>query len=127
MDTFCRRVFVGEGCLNTVSALILILFPKFSLDQMGYLNHDVAHEYILQQLGSIILILGYIGLRSPVCIQTIEALLLGDIVYVVVFIPFVNEYGAWTAASHFSVWSVTFLALVRTMFIIKEYTKKKVA
>jgi len=110
--------------LNTISALILIFFPKFSLDQMGFLGNDLAHQFILQQLGSIILILGYIGLRSPVCIETIEALLLGDIVYVAVFIPFVNAYGDWTIASHFSVWSVTFLALVRTVFIIKQYASK---
>lgn len=64
LSFWSRRVLFCEGVLNTVSALLMIFAPAFVLTQLGMTSGvDGAHLSITQQLGSIILILGYIGLR----------------------------------------------------------------
>lgn len=59
-----RRVLFAEGFINTFSALLMLFRPDFVLSELGMTTGvDGAHLSITQQLGSIILILGYIGLR----------------------------------------------------------------
>lgn len=64
LSLWAHRVLFAEGFLNTFSALLMMFAPSFVLSQLG-MNQGVdgAHLSITQQLGSIILILGYIGLR----------------------------------------------------------------
>lgn len=65
ISQWCKKVLFTEGFINTFSALLMLFFPRLVLNQLGMSDSiiDGAHLSITQQLGSIILILGYIGLR----------------------------------------------------------------
>lgn len=75
--------------------------------------------------------------RAPVTKENVEALLLGDLAYLAVFIPFVNTYGKWiwvrlapsrcirrslAQGSWFSVGSLAVLITARLVFLYVEYT-----
>lgn len=76
--------------------------------------------------------------RAPVTKENVEALLLGDLAYLAVFIPFVNTYGKWiwvrlasrcihrprslSQGSWFSVGSLAVLITARLVFLYLEYT-----
>jgi len=47
-------------------------------------------DFNLAQFGSLTLLLGVIGLRAPVLPRVIEALLLGDIVWLVIYVPYIQ-------------------------------------
>lgn len=56
-----------------------------------------AHKYFqmalgpVQWFGSLVVLLGWIGLRAPVTRGNVEGLLLGDVLYLVVFIAWINQ------------------------------------
>eukprot|EP01104_Vermistella_antarctica_P009727 TRINITY_DN251_c0_g2_i1.p1 TRINITY_DN251_c0_g2~~TRINITY_DN251_c0_g2_i1.p1 ORF type:complete len:314 (+),score=55.72 TRINITY_DN251_c0_g2_i1:216-1157(+) len=120
LHSICLCVFFAEGILNTVSGLILIVIPAWSLTSFGV--KDVHTQPIgiemMRWFGSLVMLLGYIGLRAKVTKGNIEGLLYGDILYLIVFVQFIVRYGEWT-------WSailgggvvVLILATFRTVYL----------
>ena len=120
LEPYLLRVFHAEGFINSASAISLLVFPEWSMQQMGV---PVTPTLVgmTQWFASIVAILAYIGLRSRVEVENIEALLLGDLLWIAVGFPFLQKFGRWTPSSIFAVGVTAFLALARSLYIIKHY------
>jgi hypothetical protein len=109
------------GCINSVSAFLLYVFPKWSLEQLG-VTPTPELELMMAWFGSLVAILGYIGLRSEVSVENIEGLLLGDILWLFVGVHFLNHYAShYTPSGYFSVGITMFLAFARTLYVVRHY------
>jgi hypothetical protein len=79
----------------------------------------LTSSLLVRWFGSIVIILGWIGLFAPVTKQNIQALLLGDIAWLWVFYIFIQAHGTWTfTALSSGVILVIFLALVRILYLL---------
>jgi hypothetical protein len=103
----------------------------------------------LAQFGTLVLLLGYMGVRAAwrsglphsgidttlvaraqvrarATPKVIEALLFGDLLWCAIFYQFViTHHGplpTWTFGSHFSLWITAFLAISRTTYLIASYS-----
>jgi len=125
----CEFVFVAEGILNLVSGFLLTFFPSFVMTQQGLPSTDDLANGNLAQFGTLVLLLGYLGVRARAKPRVIEALLLGDVLWVAIFYRLVtSHYGplaTWTLGSHFSMWITVFLGLTRTTYLITKYSGGK--
>ena len=67
MMQMCMITFYCEGIINTISGIMLMLFPYFALDSFGVSEpiEPIAAD-MLRWFGSVVIILGWIGLFSPV-------------------------------------------------------------
>lgn len=126
LERFCLLIFYCEGFINLFSGISLIFFPYFALDSFGVENIEPMAADMLRWFGSIVIILGWIGLFAPVSKGNIQALLLGDIVYIGVYIQFTEKYGKYTMTSLISCFFlVIFLAITRAMYLFILSSKKK--
>ena len=113
-------VFALEGVLNTISGVTLYFFPEFCLKT---LDLDISPLVIdlTRWFGAMVFILAYIGLRAKVDLHVIEALLLGDILYIFIAVHTFNISGRpWTFSAHFSVWCLIPLMTARFGFILSR-------
>ncbi|ELR12581.1 uncharacterized protein ACA1_319080 [Acanthamoeba castellanii str. Neff] len=122
----CELVFVAEGVLNLVSGFLLTFFPAFVMTQQGLPASDELANGNLAQFGTLVLLLGYMGVRARATPKVIEALLFGDLLWCAIFYQFViTHHGplpTWTFGSHFSLWITAFLAVSRTTYLIASYS-----
>ena len=73
----------------------------------------------LSQFGAMCILMGYVGVRAPVVRETVEACLLGDVLWAAAFVPLVYQHGDWSSpGSLFSVLSVIFLAATRLIYLL---------
>jgi len=126
--SLCELVLFLEGFLNTISGLLLTFFPAFCMETQGLPHQDKLANANLAQFGSLVLLLGVVGLGCQPTRPLVEALLIGDIVWLWVFYFQMEEHGLtpnWTFGTHFSIWIVVFLASVRTIFLFNDSYKLK--
>lgn len=96
-----------------------MLFPDFALMSFGVHEPVPMASDIMRWFGSVVIILGWIGLFAPVTKQNIQALLIGDIAYLIVFFQFINNHGEYTITAQLScLYLVIYLALARTVYLI---------
>jgi len=62
--------------------------------------------------------MGYVGVRAKAVPHVLEAALLGDFVWLYVFVQFVNEHAVWNISSLFSAGITIFLAASRITYFI---------
>ena len=108
-----------------VSGILLMLFPQFSLINFGVTGElDMAAD-VMRWFGSVVIILGWIGLFSPVSVGNIQGLLLGDIAYLIVFFKFIENHGKYTVIAQVScVYLVLYLMAVRIIYLVIQKSKK---
>uniref|UniRef100_A0A7S4JLV2 Uncharacterized protein n=1 Tax=Paramoeba aestuarina TaxID=180227 RepID=A0A7S4JLV2_9EUKA len=123
ISAVCRTILFLEGILNFSSGFLLTFFPGFCLETQGLPADDALARGNLAQFGSLVMLLGLIGLRCHATVELVDALLFGDILWMYVFYFMMEEVVPdipWTMGSHFSFWIVVFLALVRTIFLVDQ-------
>ena len=121
MDTVLAKVFHGEGFINSMSAISLLVFPKWSLEQLGVATPSLELQGMCQWFASLCAILAWIGLRSELISTNVEALLIGDLIWIAVGYPFIVQFGQWTPSSIFAVGITAFLAIARSTYLFRHY------
>ena len=113
------QVFYLEGFINLFSGIYIMLAPQTALELMGVRDISPQAADLFRWFGSLCCLLGYIGLFAPVTRGNIEALLLGDVLYLAVWYHFISLY------AEFNLWSllpaallVVFLAVARAIFLL---------
>eukprot|EP01102_Stenamoeba_stenopodia_P006054 TRINITY_DN16786_c0_g1_i1.p1 TRINITY_DN16786_c0_g1~~TRINITY_DN16786_c0_g1_i1.p1 ORF type:complete len:140 (+),score=5.17 TRINITY_DN16786_c0_g1_i1:32-451(+) len=109
-------IFFLEGLLTTGSGLFMCLFPSWA-NQLQSIQSTPASDFNLAQFGSLTLLLGIIGLRVPVMPRVIEALLLGDIVWLLVYVPYIQRNGQWIGGTIFAAGITALLAVARISYL----------
>ena len=79
--SFAEWVFYLEGLLNIFSGFLLTFFPAFCMATQGLLATSTLANANLSQFGSLVLLLGVVGVRCTPSPPLIEALLLGDFIW----------------------------------------------
>eukprot|EP00211_Chloroparvula_japonica_P013338 CAMPEP_0119123592 /NCGR_PEP_ID=MMETSP1310-20130426/3491_1 /TAXON_ID=464262 /ORGANISM="Genus nov. species nov., Strain RCC2339" /LENGTH=121 /DNA_ID=CAMNT_0007113435 /DNA_START=1 /DNA_END=363 /DNA_ORIENTATION=+ len=106
---WCHRGFQLEGVLNVVSGSLLTFWPSYCMRVQG-LPADVAlANFNMAQFGSLVLLLGFAGLRVTYSTGIVEALLFGDILWMFVWYKttvydLAYPLQHWTPGAHFSFW-----------------------
>lgn len=62
--------------------------------------------------------MGYVGVKAPVVKEVIEAALLADFLWMAAYAHMIQEHGAWTPGSIFSIGVTALLALTRISFLL---------
>jgi hypothetical protein len=118
LERLCLGTFLVEGWINLISGVLLMVYPTLALDTFGVVDARSSVGDMIRWFGSVVIILGWIGLRAPVSPENIQALLLGDIAYLFVYFHFIENHGTHTVAGVLScVVLVVFLAVVRTVYL----------
>lgn len=127
MEVF-EWIFFLEGVVNLFSFAVLFVAPLTALRLLGVPNVPSPELACMTQwFASLVAILAYIGLTVPPTQRTIEALLLGDILWLVVGFDFsIRFIPVWTAATWFQLLVTIFLAVSRTAFLIVSREAKVV-
>ena len=124
----CLTTFYVEGFINLISGIILMVYPQMAIETFGVTNCQEIVADMIRWFGSVVIILGWIGLFAPVSPQNIQALLLGDLAYLVVYFYFIERHGAYTTTGLVScVYLVVFLALVRFVYLVVVIPREKTA
>lgn len=119
VERLCLLTFYCEGFINLFSGLSLMFFPYFALNSFGVEHVESMAADIMRWFGSVVIILGWIGLFSPVTKGNIQALLLGDIAYIAVFFQFIHNHGSYTLTAQIScLYLVIYLALARVTYLL---------
>jgi hypothetical protein len=100
----CRMVLKLEGILNFISGFLLTFFPSFCMSAQGLPSNDQLANANLAQFGSLVLLLGLVGLRCDATPALVEALLIGDFVWM---------YGSLLSFNYFLCY---FLSLLPSFF-----------
>ena len=119
-ESWCTRVFYFEGWLCLLSGLFMLVFPSLSLETMGVAasaSGGVAAGN-LRQFATMVILMGYVGVRAPVVKEVIEAALLADFLWMGAYAHMIQEHGAWTPGSIFSIGVTALLALTRISFLL---------
>ena len=112
-----EKVFFFEGILSLFSGLSILFFAEDILISQGFESNPLA-VYNFMQFGSLVFLLGWMGVFSPVLPSTIIALLIGDIIWCYVFYLQVQLLGSsWTISALFSFFITAFLALLRCIYL----------
>eukprot|EP00698_Gefionella_okellyi_P000286 TRINITY_DN10244_c0_g1_i2.p1 TRINITY_DN10244_c0_g1~~TRINITY_DN10244_c0_g1_i2.p1 ORF type:complete len:141 (-),score=19.86 TRINITY_DN10244_c0_g1_i2:91-513(-) len=114
---FCERIFFWEGVLMLITGVFITFFPHLVLQSQGVSSDPIA-DANQAQFGCMVILMGYVGVRAKAVPHVLEAALLGDFLWLYVFIPFITRYGIWNAASLFSAGITVFLAASRTTYFL---------
>jgi len=121
----CEHVLFAEGFLNLFSGFLITFFPEFVMTQQGLPASSSLANGNLAQFGSLVMLMGYLGVRAAPTPHVIEALLFGDFLWMFIFKGFVDQHArGWTAGAHFSIWVTAFLAVTRTAYLYCSYFAK---
>ena len=71
----CERVLFFEGLLNLFSGFLITFFPEFVMKQQGLVATNSLANGNLAQFGSLVLLLGYLGVRATPTPRVVGAFL----------------------------------------------------